>query len=142
MEIKEILCAKDTKQGYGLFLQLEAQAGETDELYACFPLFLDMLTSPSSYIRTRGFRMICAVSKWDDKARIEKNLTEILAVLNDEKPTAVRQCLAALPGMLKHKPELADAIRAKLYSLDLAGYKDSMRPLICRDIEKLLQMLE
>lgn len=142
MEIREILCAKDTKNSYSLFLQMEAQAGESEALFAELPLYLEMLSSPSSYIRVRGFRMICASAKWDSEGKIAENLPAILAGLEDEKPTAVRQCLAALPRLLSARPELTGPIRDKMSSLDLSGYKDTMQPLIRRDIEKLLHDLQ
>lgn len=142
MEIRDILWAKDAKNSYALFLQLEQQAGESPELFGEFPLYLEMLSSPSSYIRVRGFRMLCAAAKWDTEGRIAENLPVILAQLEDEKPTAVRQCLAALPTLLKGRPELTGQIRAKVSSLDLSGYKDSMRPLIRRDAERLLRWMK
>lgn len=138
-ELKEILCAKDARESYGLFLQLEEQAKETGELYANFPLFLGMLSSASTYIRVRGFRMICAVARWDDRGLVERNLPVILSELEDEKPTAVRQCLAVLPELLKCKPGLIGAVRRKLSDLDLTGYRSSMQPLLRRDIAALLE---
>lgn len=141
MELREILCAKDTKGSYALFLELEKQAGESPELFQEYPLYLEMLSHPSSYLRVRGFRMLCAAAKWDSDGILARHLPAILALLEDEKPTAVRQCLAVLPGLLQGRPELADPIRRKLSCLDLTGYRDSMQPLIRRDVEAVLKKI-
>lgn len=138
-ELREILCDKNLKRGYDILLELEARSERSEELYACFPLFLEMLESPKSFIRVRGFRMICAVAKWDRDGLVEKHLPRILSALEDEKPTSVRQCLAKLPKLLESQPQLAKEICDKLHSLDLTVYKESMQPLLRKDIEKLLQ---
>lgn len=139
MELRDILCAKDTKRSYSLFLELEKQAEESPELFQEYPLYLEMLKHESSYIRVRGFRMLCAAAKWDTEGAIAGHLSTILAQLEDEKPTAVRQCLAALPKLLLGRPELTQAVRAKVSGLDLSGYRDSMQPLIRRDVETFLK---
>lgn len=94
-DIREILCAKDTKGSYALFLQLEQQAREDPVLFLEHNLYLEMLKSESSFFRVRGFRMLCAGAKWDTQGVIRENLPLILAQLEDKKPTAVRQCHAA-----------------------------------------------
>ena len=138
MDIREILCAKDTKGSYPLFLQLEQQALEAPELFQEYPLYLHMLKNENSYLRVRGFRMLCAAAKWDSQGVISENLPIILAQLEDKKPTAVRQCLAALPALLQGRPELTARVREKVLGLELSGYRDSMRPLIRRDVEAFL----
>lgn len=50
--------------------------------------------------------------------------------------------LLALPRLLSARPELTGPIRDKVSSLDLSGHKDTMQPLIRRDIEKLLHELQ
>ena len=62
-------------------------------------------------------------------------------MLEDDRPTAVRQCLAALPALLRWKPALSGAVEAKLAALDLSKYRDSMRPLIEKDIAALQEIL-
>lgn len=94
-DIREILCAKDTKGSYAFFLQLEQQAREDPALFLEHNLYLEMLKSESSFFRVRGFRMLCAGAKWDTQGVIRENLPLILAQLEDKKPTAVRQCHAA-----------------------------------------------
>ena len=85
MDIQEILCAKDTKGSYALFLQLEQQAGEAPALFEEYRLYLEMLKSGSSCHRVRGFRMLCAGAIWDTQGVIRENLPQILAQLEDQK---------------------------------------------------------
>ena len=142
MDIQEILCAKDTKGSYALFLQLEQQAGEAPALFEEYRLYLEMLNSESSYHRVRGFRMLCAGAKWDTQDVIRENLPQILAQLEDQKPTAVRQCLAALPALVKGRPELTSKICDAVAALDFSGCRDTMRPLLEKDREAFLEEYE
>lgn len=139
MDIREILCAKDTKGSYSLFLQLEQQAGEDPALFQEYRLYLEMLKSESSYLRVRGFRMLCAGAKWDTQGVIHGNLPQILAQLEDKKPTAVRQCLAALPTLVKGRPELRAKVCEAVAALDFSGCRDTMRPLLEKDREAFLK---
>lgn len=41
MDIRDILCAKDVKSSYQLFLQMEQQAGEDPALFREYPLYLE-----------------------------------------------------------------------------------------------------
>lgn len=131
---------KDT-EAHQLLLQLETQSADSDELYRYFEEFLELMKSKSSFVRTRGFRLACAQAKWDVDEKIEKNLDRLLSMLDDQKPTAVRQCLAALHIVMLYKPNLAERIGKKLDTIDLSKYKDSMRPLIQKDIEELRRKL-
>lgn len=137
-DIREILCGKDTKGSYPLFLQLEQQAGEDPALFEEYRLYLEMLRNDSSYLRVRGFRMLCAGAKWDTQGVIHENLPQILAQLEDQKPTAVRQCLAALPALVKGRPELTSKICDAVAALDFSGCRDTMRPLLEKDREAFL----
>lgn len=142
MDIREILCAKDAKGSYPLFLQLEQQAGEDPALFQEYRLYLEMLKSESSYHRVRGFRMLCAGAKWDTQGVIHGNLPQILAQLEDKKPTAVRQCLAALPALVKGRPELTAQVCEVVAALDFSGCRDTMRPLLEKDREAFLEEYE
>ena len=131
---------KDT-EAHQLLLKLEAQSADSDELYGYFDEFLELMKSKSSFVRTRGFRLACAQAKWDVDEKIEKNLDRLLSMLNDQKPTAVRQCLAALHIVVLYKPNLAERIGGNLDTIDLSKYKDSMSPLIQKDIEELRRLI-
>lgn len=65
----------------------------------------------------------------------------MIPILNDPKPTVVRQCLASLHEVILYLPELADDIVAAVNGIDLSQYKDSMSPLIKKDAEELLKVI-
>ena len=54
---------------------------------------------------------------------------QVLTILQDEKPTAVRQALAALQEVVRYKPALWEPISKAVGSVDVYRYKDSMRSL-------------
>ena len=137
-----ILTAKDTKQGYGAFLELERLSEETDDLYPYTERFADMVNDRAWAVRCRGFRLFCKQARWDTEGVIDRDLDRTLAILEDEKPTAVRQALAALLDMAPYKRELWPVIRKRVETMDLSCYKDSMAPLIKKDIEKLLNAMQ
>lgn len=77
----------------------------------------------------------------DNKNRINDNIAMILQELEDEKGTAVRECLKYLPIILLYKYELADIIKEKLEALDISKYKESMQSLISKDVAYILKNL-
>ena len=137
-----MLTAKDTKQGYATFLELERLSEESDDLYPYTERFADMVNDRAWAARCRGFRLFCKQARWDTEGVIDRDLDRTLAILEDEKPTAVRQALAALLDMAPYKRELWPVIRKRVETMDLSCYKDSMAPLIKKDIEKLLNAMQ
>lgn len=89
----------------------------------------------------RGFRIICKLSKWDNDNKINNIIDILLQVLDDEKPTIVRQCLSSLNNLLLYKIDLSEKVEDKLKKLDLSKYKDTMKPLIKKDIDFILKQL-
>ena len=89
----------------------------------------------------RGFRIICKLSKWDNDNKINNIIDILLQVLDDEKPTIVRQCLSSLNNLLLYKIDLSEKVENKLKKLDLSKYKDTMKPLIKKDIDFILKQL-
>lgn len=142
MNIIDKLQDKDNRAAYKLLLELESKSADSNELYPYFDEFLKLLCSESSYVRTRGFRMCCSQAKWDKDCRIERNIDNMLVMLDDEKPTAVRQSIAALHQVLLYKPELYERIKNKVDSLCLDKYKESIIPLIKKDIDKIGEVNE
>lgn len=132
---------KDT-EAHQLLLQLEKQSAESYTLYEYFDDFINLLKNKSPFVKTRGFRLACVQAQWDVENKIEKNLEVILLILDDEKPTAVRQCLTSLHKVIRYKTELGETIIAKLDAMDLSKYKDSMSPLIKKDMEELRKIMD
>lgn len=128
-------------EAHKLLIQLEIKSAQSNELYGYFDDFVELLKNKSSFVRARGFRLACAQAQWDVKDKFEKNFDTLLCMLDDEKPTAVRQCIEAFHIVIIYKPEIIEKIEHKLNSIDLSKYKDSMSPLIKKDIEELRKVM-
>ena len=61
--------------------------------------------------------------------------------ITDDKPFTARQCIKALPGIAKHKPELTNDIRAALGKTDPQRYADSIQSLVYKDITAALKKI-
>ena len=132
---------EDNNSAYKTLLELETITTESNELYNYFNEFLKMLNNEKTFIRVRGFRLICSLAKWDNENKINKNIDIILKELEDEKGTSVRQCLEKLNLILMYKIELTDIIENKVRNLELSKYKESMQFLIKKDIDYILKHL-
>ena len=137
-----MLTAKDSKQGYGAFLELAHLSEESDDLYPYTERFAEMVSDRAWAVRCRGFRLFCKQARWDDDGVLDRCLDRALVILEDEKPTAVRQALAALLDVVPYKRELWPVIRGRVEAMDLNRYKDSMAPLIQKDIQTLLNAMQ
>ena len=141
-DIIQALQDKDDKRAYELSKELISLSASSSELYGLFDDFLKLLSHKSSFVRTRGFALCCAQARWDERGKLENALPEMLSSLRDEKPTAVRGCIAALKDAVRHRPELGAALKKWAESFDTSKYKDSMAPLIDRDLLSLLKLID
>lgn len=136
-----ILQSKDTKQAYGTLLELERLSEGSDALYPYTARFAEMVQSGQYGVRVRGFRLFCKQARWDTENIVDQHINDALAILNDEKPTAVRQALAALGDVVPYKRELWDIIRKRVRGIDPSRYQDTMRGLLAKDMDILLHMM-
>ena len=145
MEISDkinLLYEKDSTITYANLLELEEMSEHENTLYPYLNEFIMMLKSEKYSIRVRGFRLLCKQAKWDNDDKISEAITEILFAVNDEKPTAVRQVLKYLTYITLNKKELISIIREAVLSIDCSRFKDSMRPLIEKDIQTLIKVMD
>lgn len=140
-EILKRLTDKDDKAAYEYAERICTESAETDQYLEMIPLFAGMLRDRSSYVRTRGFLLISSQARWATDGQLDAVLDEMLPLLNDPKPTVVRQCLKALREVAFFRPELTERLLQAVDSIDLFGYRDSMAPLIERDAEELKALL-
>lgn len=133
---------KDDKTAYEFAKQIGIESAQSDKYLVMIPEFVKMLNDKSSYVRTRGFCLICNQARWADDGQIEVVFNEMSALLYDDKPTVVRQCLVALHEVVLYRPEMTDMIQIAVSKINISRYKDSMVPLIEKDMKELLKMLE
>lgn len=139
------LTRKDDKYACALANKIISESQETDEWYEYFDDFASLLIHPKSLVRNRALYILAANAQWDEENRFDFILPDFLAHVTDEKPITARQCIKALAQVGTAKPQYIPRILSCLQNADLSKYKDSMRPLIEKDIaetEKTLKALQ
>ena len=140
-EIIAKLTAKDDKYACAIADKIISESQDTDEWYEYFDTFASLLNHPKSLVRNRVLYILAANAQWDDENRFDTILDDYLAHITDEKPITARQCIKALAQVGRVKPQYVPKIIACFRSADLSKYKDSMRPLIGKDMEKTERLL-
>ena len=140
-EITAKLTAKDDKFACAIADKIIAESRETDTWYEYFDAFAALLKHPKSLVRNRALHILAANAQWDEKNRFDAILPEFLSHVTDEKPITARQCIQALAQVGLAKPQYIPQILDRFHSADLSGYKDSMRPLIEKDMAKTEDIL-
>lgn len=135
------LTAKDNKYACAIADKIITESQETDEWYEYFDDFASLLNHPQSLVRNRVMYILAANVQWDEENRFDAILSDFLAHITDEKPITARQCIKALAQVGSTKPQYIPAILSCLRSADLSKYKDSMRPLIEKDIAETEKIL-
>lgn len=137
------LTAADDKYAWAFTDKIISESQESDEWYEYFDDFASLLHHPKSLVRNRALYLLAANAQWDEENRFDAVLPDFLTHITDEKPITARQCIKALAQVGSAKPQYVPVILSGLRSADLSKYKDSMRPLIEKDIvetEKKLTM--
>lgn len=136
------LINKDDKQAYEYAKKIGIESAQTNKYLDMIPDFACMLNDKNSFVRARFFILICDQARWADDNQIEKVFDHMKLLLNDPKPTVVRQCLNALHEVALFRPEMCDVIKDAISNIDLSIYKDSMAPLIKKDIDELIKRID
>lgn len=140
-DIIEKLTAKDDAAACAYAGKIISESHETNEWYNCFDDFASLLDHPNSFVRNRALYILAAIARWDAEDKFEALLPKFLSHITDEKPITARQCIKALTEVGQAKPVLIPQILSALHGADLSKYKDSMRPLIEKDIQKTVEDL-
>lgn len=138
----ELLYDKDTSVSYKNLLELESLSERENTLYNYFDIFLKMIDSEKYVLRVRGYKLLCKQAKWDTENKINSSIDKLLSQVEDVKPTAVRQNIKALQDIIIAKKELRDKIRKRLLEINISKYKDTMGPLIQKDIEEAIKLID
>ena len=132
---------KDDKAAYEYSKLLGAESAQSDKYLPMIPQFADMLEDKRSYVRARGFILICNQARWAKDGQIADVFDRMRVLLYDSKPTVVRQCLLALHEVVLYRSEMAEMIIDAVNHIDVSKYKESMSPLIKKDIDELMKVL-
>ena len=133
-EIINKLTAKDDKFACALADKITVESRECDTWYEYFDAFASLLNHPKSLVRNRALHILAANAQWDVENRFDAILPEFLTHVTDEKPITARQCIQALAQVGLAKPQYIPQILDCFHNVDLSKYKDSMRPLIEKDM--------
>ena len=135
------LTAKDDQYACGIADRIIAESRETDQWYGYFVDFAALLDHPKSLVRNRALHILAANAQWDEENRFDSILPAYLSHITDEKPITARQCVKALAQVGQAKPQYIPQILEALRNADVSIYKDSMRPLIEKDIAETIKVL-
>ena len=141
MDIIAKLTSKDDKYACAIADKIISESKETDEWYEYFDDFASLINHPKSLVRNRVLYILAANVQWDDEKRFDLIISDLLSHITDEKPITARQCIKALRQIGQTKRQYIPMILSALRSADLSKYKDSMRPLIERDIAQTEKIL-
>ena len=140
-EIINKLTAKDDKFACALADKIIVESRECDTWYEFFDAFASLLNHPKSLVRNRALHILAANAQWDVENRFDAILPEFLTHVTDEKPITARQCIQALAQVGLAKPQYIPQILDCFHNVDLSKYKDSMRPLIEKDMAEAEKVL-
>ena len=133
-EIIAKLTAKDDRYACAIADQIISESQDTDQWYGYFDAFASLLNHPKAFVRNRALHILAANAQWDDENRFDAIISDYLVHVTDEKPITARQCIKALAQVGEAKPQYIPRILSCFQEADLSKYKDSMRPLIERDM--------
>ena len=136
------LTAKDNKYACAYADRIVSESQETDKWYAYFDDFATLLEHPNSLVRNRALCILAANIQWDEEERFQGILSAFLSHITDEKPITARQCVKALVQIGLTKPQYVVTILSALRKADLSKYKESMAPLIKKDMDELAKLVE
>lgn len=139
--IAAALTGKNDKYACVLTDKIVSESRLTDQWYEYFDVFASLLDHPKSLVRNRAINIIASNAQWDEKNHFDLILSDFLKHITDEKPITARQCIKSLAMIGLAKPQYIPIILSSLDEADFSKYKDSMRPLIEKDIAETKRIL-
>lgn len=139
--IVQKLTAKDDKFACVYADKIMSESQDTDEWYEYFGEFASLINHSKSLVRNRALHILAINAQWDVDNHFDSILSDFLEHITDEKPITARQCVKALAQVGLAKPQYIPQILSSLQDADLSKYKDSMRPLIEKDIAETVNIL-
>lgn len=136
------LTLPDHNAAYKCLKQLQIRSAASNEVYAYFDLFAQMMDSEHSFVRTRGLLLIAANARWDVDYKVDELIDRYLRHIEDDKPITARQCIQALPELATYKPDLVPDICRALHRANTGRYQPTMQPLVQKDIAEALRRIQ
>ncbi|MDP4108732.1 MAG: hypothetical protein Q8878_01775 [Bacillota bacterium] len=136
-----MLSEKNDKIRYPAFLILQSRSQQTCDVYPFFDSLCLKLKSENSYHRSIGLMLIAENARWDKENKLEAVFGDYIALLNDEKPITVRQCIESLGIIAEYKPGLRAKIGVALGSFDILKVRETMQKSIKQDIEHVMKVI-
>ena len=84
---------------------------------------------------------MCIRDRWDTDGKLDSALDKLLMIFKDDKPSVVRQSINGLIDMPDVLSKYHVKISQALDLIELDKYKDTVKPLIIKDKERLLKEL-
>lgn len=128
------LTSKNDQEACALAGKIIDESRLSPAWYPHFDEFTALLSHRNSFVRNRALHILAALAQWDEEGRFDTLLPHYLAHVTDEKPITARQCIQALSVVGAAKPQYIPQICSHLQNADLSKYRDSMRPLLEKDI--------
>ncbi len=141
VQLVDRLSLKEDRIRYQAFLLVQSRSKFFADVYPYWGEFLEKLKSGNSYQRSIGLMLMAENAKWDKDNLLERDIGDYLAMLGDEKPITVRQCIQSLAKITPYKPDLHEKIADALISADLTKQPQTMQKLILLDILTILVVL-
>lgn len=135
------LAEKEDSVRYPSLLLLQERSSHTVDVFPYWDVFAEKLSSENSYQRSIGLMLLAGNAKWASLDETRAMLPDYLALLSDEKPITVRQCVQNLEKVITSHPDVGLAVAEKLTTLDLETVRESMRKLILTDILNVLLVI-
>ena len=140
-EIFNIFYGKETWDIWRKFQEIESSIDESEFLYKYFDDIKKCCLMKNHILKCEDLELYANYLNGIKIIKINNIIDSLLQVLDDEKPTIVRLCLSSLNNLLLYKIDLSGKVESKLKNMDLSKYKDSMKPLIQKDIDCILNQL-
>ncbi len=136
------LTSNNNKYACAMTDKIISESEECDVWYKYFDALAKLLFSSKSLERNRAMAILAANAQWDDENRFDAIILDFLSHITDEKPITARQCVKSLTEVGRAKPQYIPMILSALQKADLSKYKDTMRPLIEKDIAQAASELK
>ena len=136
------LTARNDAAACAFTKRILSESRADDRWYEYFDDVAALLGHPKSLVRNRALHILAENARWDEAHRFDAILLAYLAHVTDEKPITARQCIQCLAQIGQAQPQYIPAILTALKNADLSPYRDSMRPLLEKDIAKTVAALK